>query len=376
MKISTKAWLDYINKMSKISNTAADLMQKWIQKNGFTNDKALLDYAYALSAHYGEAIAELSCQMYEATARAQKASIPSAEPAEVPEYGEVAKAVHGTMKQSQSLVPSTIGRLVKQVGADTTLKNAIRDGAEFAWVPHGDTCAFCITLASRGWQKVSKNTLRKGHAEHIHANCDCQYAVRFDGSSTVEGYDPDEYLKMYESAEGSTPQEKINSLRRMLRTDDSKKKSYEDITKNFNGKSTPGKGNIIFEKGTEKNDQDTVQWLYSTFGGDITCLAEKPQIGKMPDAIWDGIYWEFKAPTSKNAINDRIRKAQKQLYETLEREGKQDEKRGIVIDIGGCEIDHEEAVNEIINRVIARRKGPTDVIIKNYDTLIKVLRVK
>lgn len=217
MKISTKSWLNYINKMSKISNTAADLMQKWIQKNGFANDKALLDYAYALSAHYGEAIAELSCQMYEATASAQKASIPSAEPAEVPEYGEVAKAVHGTMKQHQSLVPSTIGRLVKQVGADTTLKNAIRDGAEFAWVPHGDTCAFCITLASRGWQKVSKNTLRKGHAEHIHANCDCQYAVRFDGSSTVEGYDPDKYLKMYESAEGSTPQEKINSLRRSMR---------------------------------------------------------------------------------------------------------------------------------------------------------------
>lgn len=217
MKISTKAWIDYINKMSKISNTAADLMQKWIQKNGFANDKALLDYAYALSAHYGEAIAELSCQMYEATARAQKASIPSAEPAEVPEYGEVAKAVHGTMKQSQSLVPSTIGRLVKQVGADTTLKNAIRDGAEFAWVPHGDTCAFCITLASRGWQIVSKNTLRKGHAEHIHANCDCQYAVRFDGSSTVEGYDPDRYLEMYENSEGSTPQEKINSLRRLMR---------------------------------------------------------------------------------------------------------------------------------------------------------------
>lgn len=217
MKISMKAWLNYINKMSKISNMAADLMQKWIQKNGFANDKALLDYAYALSAHYGEAIAELSCQMYEATAKSQKASIPSAEPAEVPEYGEVAKAVHGTMKQSQSLVPSTIGRLVKQVGADTTLKNAIRDGAEFAWVPHGDTCAFCITLASRGWQKVSKNTLRKGHAEHIHANCDCQYAVRFDGSSTVKGYDPDRYLEMYENAEGSTPQEKINSLRRLMR---------------------------------------------------------------------------------------------------------------------------------------------------------------
>lgn len=27
------------------------------------------------------------------------------------------------------------------------LKNALRDGAEFAWVSNGDTCAFCMTLA-------------------------------------------------------------------------------------------------------------------------------------------------------------------------------------------------------------------------------------
>ncbi|MCD8354908.1 MAG: polymorphic toxin type 50 domain-containing protein [Clostridiales bacterium] len=63
---------------------------------------------------------------------------------------------------------------------------------------------------------MSKKALKNGHAEHIHANCDCQYAVRFDGKSTVEGYDPDEYLEMYENAEGSTTQEKLNSMRRQI----------------------------------------------------------------------------------------------------------------------------------------------------------------
>lgn len=216
MKISNKAWIEYIKKMSEISDTAADLMEKWIKKNGFGNDKALLDYAFSLATHYGEAIGELSCQMYEATARAQNTIVPPAEPAKTPEYGEVAKAVHGTMKQSLILVPSTIGRLVKQVGADTTLKNAERDGAQFAWVPHGDTCAFCITLASRGWQNISKNTLRNGHAEHIHANCDCQYAVRFDRKSGIAGYDPNRYLEMYNNAEGNTSQDKINAMRRLI----------------------------------------------------------------------------------------------------------------------------------------------------------------
>lgn len=209
MQITEKAWLEYITKMSQISQKAADLMQSWVQKNGLENDKALLDYAYALSQHYGQAIGALSCQMYEATAAAQGVIVPTAEAADLPDYGEVAKAVKGTKKQSPNNIPGTLARLVKQVGADTTLKNAERDGAQFAWVPHGDTCAFCITLASRGWQYMSKKALRNGHAEHIHAHCDCEYAVRFDGKSTVAGYDPDKYLEEYYDANGD-----INEMRR------------------------------------------------------------------------------------------------------------------------------------------------------------------
>lgn len=209
MQVTEKAWVEYITKMSQISQKAANLMQSWVQKNGLENDKALLDYAYALSQHYGQAIGALSCQMYEATAAAQGVIVPTAEVADLPDYGEVAKAVKGTKKQSPNNIPGTLARLVKQVGADTTLKNAERDGAQFAWVPHGDTCAFCITLASRGWQYMSKKALRNGHAEHIHAHCDCEYAVRFDGKSTVAGYDPDKYLEEYYDANGD-----INEMRR------------------------------------------------------------------------------------------------------------------------------------------------------------------
>lgn len=209
MQITEKAWVEYITKMSQISQKAADLMQSWVQKNGLENDKALLDYTYALSQHYGQAIGALSCQMYEATAAAQGVIVPTAEVADLPDYGEVAKAVKGTKKQSPNNIPGTLARLVKQVGADTTLKNAERDGAQFAWVPHGDTCAFCITLASRGWQYKSKKAMRNGHAEHIHAHCDCEYAVRFDGKSTVAGYDPDKYLEEYYDANGD-----INEMRR------------------------------------------------------------------------------------------------------------------------------------------------------------------
>lgn len=77
-------------------------------------------------------------------------------------------------------------------------------------MPHGDTCPFCITLASNGWQKASSKVLKGGHAEHIHANCDCEFAIRFDHSTTLAGYDPEKYLKQYRDAGGD-----INKMRRI-----------------------------------------------------------------------------------------------------------------------------------------------------------------
>ena len=190
-------------------------MQEYVTAHGLDDMQKVVEYALSLTDHYGEAVGSLACQMYEATAAAQGVTVPTAEMADLPDYGDVAKAVYGAKKTSESEISKAVGRLVKMVGADTTLKNAERDGAQFAWVPHGDTCAFCITLASRGWQYMSKNALRNGHAEHIHANCDCQYAIRFDGKSTVAGYDPDRYKKIYDNMPGRDSKDKINALRRM-----------------------------------------------------------------------------------------------------------------------------------------------------------------
>lgn len=95
------------------------------------------------------------------------------------------------------------------------LKNAARDGAEFAWVPHGsETCGMCLTIASNGWRRASRKTMKGDHAEHIHSSCDCEFAIRFDGKSTVEGYDPDALREQYDNAEGSTWKEKVNFMRR------------------------------------------------------------------------------------------------------------------------------------------------------------------
>ena len=178
--------------------------------HGTGDADALITYAAALVTKYGEGSAELACQMYDALAEAANAGVPAAEPAAPADYGEVARMVNATKNQSPANLPNGVSRLVKRAGADTTLKNAVRDGAEWAWVPHGDTCPFCITLASNGWQKAGSKVLKGGHAQHIHANCDCEFAIRFDHKTTVAGYDPEKYLAQYNAAGGD-----INKMRRV-----------------------------------------------------------------------------------------------------------------------------------------------------------------
>lgn len=215
MNISIKDWQNYIRKLSKLSAIAGEEMKKFVIANGLDDRNALIDYAYALVTKYGEGSAELACEMYDAIAEMQGAIVPDAIPADTPSIGDTAKAITGVLKQSPSgqLLDTAVQRMVKQAGADTTLKNAIRDKAQFAWIPSGDTCAFCITLASRGWQYASKKALKNGHAEHIHSHCDCQYAIRFDSKSNVSGYDPKKYADMYYAEKGK-PQDRINAMRR------------------------------------------------------------------------------------------------------------------------------------------------------------------
>lgn len=245
MQITAKTWNEYITRLSRLNQKAGQLMRQYIDTHGTGDADALITYAAALVTKYGEGSAELACQMYDALAEAANAGVPAAEPAVPADYGEVARMVNATKNQNPANLPNGVSRLVKRAGADTTLKNAVRDGAEWAWVPHGDTCPFCITLASNGWQKASSKVLKGGHAEHIHANCDCEFAIRFDHNTTVAGYDPEKYLKQYRDAGGD-----INKLRRVNyaankeRINAQKRAAYAERQKYLISAAERGKGPI------------------------------------------------------------------------------------------------------------------------------------
>ncbi len=208
MTITAASWSNYTKKLSKLCKEAGDQMAQYIAEHGTSDTKALMDYAMALVQKYGEGSASLACQMYDEMAELAGTAVSAAEPADVVAYKEVAKMINSSAG-SPPLMESGVNRLVKLAAADTTLKNAIRDRAEYAWITMGDTCAFCRVVASRGWQTASESILKGGHADHIHGNCDCEFAIRFDSRTNVAGYDPDKYLAEYRDADGN-----VNKMRR------------------------------------------------------------------------------------------------------------------------------------------------------------------
>lgn len=65
--------------------------------------------------------------------------------------------------------------------------NASRDPKKptYARVPVGETCGFCLMLASFGYQYTSEES-----ASHAHRHCNCRVVPSF-GDAEVRGYDPD-----------------------------------------------------------------------------------------------------------------------------------------------------------------------------------------
>lgn len=405
--ISQIQWKRYIARLRRINDTAAEEYRTLIiDKGGYGNieRQKLIDYAYGISTKYGEASAALSAQMYDAIAELSGVSIPAAVPAETASYQEVAKTVNGIIKKStnEKMLADGVGRLVKMAGTDTMLSNAYRDrpkgkgskkrhsGAQVAWISSGDTCPFCLMLASKGWQNQTE-WAANSHSEHIHSNCDCTYAVRFDNKLDVAGYDPDEYKEIYDNAEGSTRNEKLNSMRHDYREANKdkinaqKRVAYEnkkiqnaldsikgqDVTFDYIRIAKPGIGKIITENGFKdvKGEQETAEWLKKTFGGEITLLVDNHPDGEPnPDFLWNGKLWDLKTPSTsnKNTIDKRIHHGVWQI---------QDNTGGVIVDLSESKLDFAESIKIVDEFGNKRAKVTTDFIVRKGNEF-KVIRVK
>lgn len=389
MKLTAQTWSEYVARLARLNQSAGQLMADYIAAHGTGDTDTLIAYAHALVTKYGEGSAELACQMYDALAAAARAGVPAAEPAEPASYGEIARMVQAT-KASPPQMQRGVSRLVKRAGADTTLKNALRDGAEFAWVPQGDTCAFCLTLASRGWQKASQAAIKGGHAEHIHANCDCEYAIRFDGASTVAGYDPEKYPKQYRDAGSDVNAlRRVNYARNRERINAQKRAAYAarkaleaetfptsggmlDVLEEYQRNAKPGAGTLTYGEGYRishhAEEIKTAQWLHENLGGDIVLLAEDGGLyEKTPDFLWRGKGWELKTTTTEKSADSALRNALKQI---LENPG------GVILDYGDNEVSIQDIGKIVIRRLERQEKCTADILILNHGKIVRAIRYK
>ena len=389
MKLTAQTWSEYVARLARLNQRAGQLMADYIAAHGTRDTDALIAYAHALVTKYGEGSAELACQMYDALAAAARAGVPAAEPAEPASYGEIARMVQAT-KASPPQMQRGVSRLVKRAGADTTLKNALRDGAEFAWIPQGDTCAFCLTLASRGWQKASQAAIKGGHAEHIHANCDCEYAIRFDGRSTVAGYDPEKYLKQYRDAGSDVNAlRRVNYARNRERINAQKRAAYAarkaleaetlptsggmlDVLEEYQRNAKPGAGTLTYGEGYRishhAEEIKTAQWLHENLGGDIVLLAEDGGLyEKTPDFLWRGKGWALKTTTTEKSADSALRNALKQI---LENPG------GVILDYGDNEVSIQDIGKIVIRRLERQEKCTADILILNHGKIVRAIRYK
>ena len=301
-QISQKDWNNYIKTISKLDTKAADLIKDWVGKNGLANRDALIEYTFNVVQTFSMSTASLAADWYDAIAQLQGVLVPTAEIAELPTYGEVAKTVNGVLKRSlnPNTVASAASNLAKRTAADTTLKNAKRDGAEFAWIPVGDTCPFCMELASFGWRKASKKTIQGDHAEHIHANCDCEFAVRFGDDLKYASYDSEKYQKIFDNAEGDSMNDKINSIRRMQYQENKdvinaqKREAYAERQENEKFKDL----SMNYGKITEKEDAETID-----AGGDFNDIVRTSTEVEYEDTT---VYISDKIIEEANVIMDRF----------------------------------------------------------------------
>lgn len=189
----------------------ADLKGFWATLN--TSDvgvvrRALAEFMPLLVRHYGEMAAVVAADFYDEL-RAQ--SSPAGRYAAVMaayagDAGLLASArwAIGSLLGAKPDPAAALGSLsivadkhILGQGRRTIAESAARDpaGARWARIPHGDTCAFCVLLASRG--AVYHSEAAAGEFAKFHGDCDCTPTPFWDGDPYPDHYDPDAYFQMY-----------------------------------------------------------------------------------------------------------------------------------------------------------------------------------
>lgn len=209
MRIPRRYIDNYTRSLEQLSAAGQEALARRIALVDFSDLSAAADELVEIMELYcgtsAEASAELAAAFYNGMSVLQTGAAFEAVPvsAHVPEATEKAtrgifqEAVDGNIPGMTTQLLMRLDYEAKRAAGQTVLDNVARDSRKprYARIPSGgETCDFCIMLASRGF--VYRSAASAGELNHYHANCRCRIVPGFDGAE-VEGYDPDYWYQLY-----------------------------------------------------------------------------------------------------------------------------------------------------------------------------------
>ncbi len=173
----------------------------------------VMDAAREVAYKYRMLGSELGAQWYDLCAELAGVDVDAADLDVIDEDALARRAANVARSQAAQINPveSFTAFLQAQIAEEirtTGMMNLDRDyergtrGARWARVPVGETCAWCLMLASNGtWYKSEKSALFGEHGDRYHANCNC-VAVYYADAEQIAGYSSIyRYKEMYYEAD-------------------------------------------------------------------------------------------------------------------------------------------------------------------------------
>lgn len=203
-----RAALDYLTKQINACSADAQakalkLLEKIDWSDVAAARQAVIEAINILVAEYGLASAQAAADFYDASrelctgeklgAKAYTVHDPRATEGAIRAF--VSRIVkNGDIDGFNKAVCSRIGYEIRRDANECIAENGAKDPLKpkFARVPGGgETCGFCLMLASFGYNYNSRQS-----ASHAHDNCDCRIVCSWD-EDVAEGYDPDGMYERY-----------------------------------------------------------------------------------------------------------------------------------------------------------------------------------
>lgn len=211
----------YAEQVKAVSGAAREAFDKAVKDIDFddwaTAAEQLRQVIIEIVDYYGLASSELGAQWYE-YCRALGIGGEFAATVEAPESAivkaaanaEIDKLFAGKVDEGKllKLLGDVVTDQVSRQSRDTVVRNLGEepehgDKVGYCRVPVGDTCAFCIMLASRGFvYSTKRGALKTKTGDKYHPNCNC-VAVPFHKAETIPGYSDElrKYEQMYFDAD-------------------------------------------------------------------------------------------------------------------------------------------------------------------------------